>query len=313
MRSLTRAQALQNRAFLQALAQTGNTREAARLCGLNRSMLTKRRAKDPVFAAEWEAAVAVGQGAARTPPPAATAAVRRPDYRPVRLANGRVQLRRAKPRSLDRAAEQAFLAALSATANVRLAARAAGFSHSAFYARARTDPGFARELRLALALGYERLEAALIHSFTADAHAHDAWRHNAPPPIPPMTPEQAIQLLTLHQKEVRLGGTPPLMRRRANEPEAALTMRLVLMHEHRMQREREAYEVAEAARRTGAEDPPHAPPAPVLPDLAQVASAKPRNSAERAPAAARREIAPGRVSERRPDVAMFGGWRITKE
>ncbi|MFN1208532.1 hypothetical protein ACKXGD_16360, partial [Enterococcus lactis] len=59
-----------------------------------------------------------------------------------RLANGRLQLRAPTRRRLTREHEQAFLAALSATANVRLSAAAAGFSHSAFYQLRNYNPAF---------------------------------------------------------------------------------------------------------------------------------------------------------------------------
>src|SRR5690554_6613137 len=58
-RPLKRRQALQNRAFLDALRRTGNVRLAARELGVHRSTFTKRRAKHPAFAAEWDAALAI--------------------------------------------------------------------------------------------------------------------------------------------------------------------------------------------------------------------------------------------------------------
>lgn len=83
---------------------------------------------------------------------------------------------------MTREHEQAFLAALSATANVRLSAAAAGFSHSAFCHRARSRPAFAREINMALRMGYDRIEMALLESTLPGSHADDAWRHNEPPP-----------------------------------------------------------------------------------------------------------------------------------
>ena len=44
--------------MLRALRRFGNTREAARDLGVNRSTFTKRRAKHPSFAAAWSAAFA---------------------------------------------------------------------------------------------------------------------------------------------------------------------------------------------------------------------------------------------------------------
>src|SRR3546814_8384610 len=63
-----------------------------------------------------------------------------------RLASAGLQLRRAEPGRMTRAAEQTFLRALSDSANIRLAA-AAAFAHSSFYAKARADPVFAKEMQ----------------------------------------------------------------------------------------------------------------------------------------------------------------------
>lgn len=263
-RPFTRAQAHENRAFLKALAKTGNAREAARALGAHRAKFTRRRAKHPAFAAEWDAALAsahamLQKGRASTAEPTLH-----------RTPSGRVQLRRpGGRRRLTRAAEQAFLAALSATANVRLSAAAAGFSHAAFYARKKQSPAFAREWRLALARGYERLELALVAGTLAESHRDDAWRHNDPPPIPPMSCNQALQLLYLHQKEARLIAEPDHLKRRRGESDEAHSLRLQAMAEARLQQQREAYEVAEALRRKG--KPSRFEPAPpVLPALDQV-------------------------------------------
>lgn len=276
-------------AFLRALARHGNAREAARALGLNRATLTRRRAADPAFAARWERALAVARE---------RLAARAPDAgtRLVRLASGRVQRRRRPPRALGRAAEQAFLLALSATANVRLAAAAAGFSHSAFYARRREDPAFAREMQAALAEGYGRVEAELLAAGLEgrDGAETDDWRRNDSPAVPPMTANQALQLLHLHQKEARLDHMPERMRRRRGEPEAAWHERLTQMGEHRLARGREASLAAERARRAEREP---APPQPALPDLAQVGGWS-RADPTRIPHDAER--------------ALFGGWRLDR-
>jgi hypothetical protein len=212
-----------------------------------------------------------------------------------RLAGGRLQLRRAHPRRLTRSAEQAFLAALSATANVRLSAAAAGFTHSAFYARKKASPAFAREWRLALEMGFERVEMALLESWRIESHADDAWRHNDPPPIPKMSPNQALQLLYLHQKEARLWSEPDYIKRRRGESKEAWSIRLSAMHEARQQRDREAFDLAEAARRERGE-PSHLEatlrPLPALDQVTGWSEADPEKEAHD------------------KDRALFGGWRI---
>lgn len=290
-RPLTREQMLQNAAFLKALRRTGNAREAARELGVHRSTFTKRRAKHPAFDTEWDAALALAHARLHIVPGKQDC----DEPRIVRRSNGRLQLRRAQPARLTREAEQAFLVALSATANIRLSAAAAGFSHSAFYHRRRTNPAFAREMRLALQMGYERIEMALLENADPRSHADDAWRHNDPPPIPPMTANQALQLMYLHQKEVRLQAEPPHIKRRRGESPEAHSTRLAAMYRARIERDREAFRIAEAERRTAGRPSPFGPPAPVLPALDQVTGWSKANP-EKAP--------------HDPTRALFGGWRL---
>ncbi|MFL9841374.1 hypothetical protein ABS767_10400 [Sphingomonas sp. ST-64] len=184
-----------------------------------------------------------------------------------------MQLRAVPGRALDRAAEQAFLSALSATANIRLSAAAAGFSHSAFYARRRQSPAFAREMQLALQTGYERVEMALLAAAHPSSYRDDAWRHNDPPPIPSMTADEALTLLRLHHQSVRLQAEPPHLKRRRGESREAHSFRLSEMYKARLQRDRDAFDVAEAERRAAtaaSSESPFEKPFPTLPALDQV-------------------------------------------
>jgi hypothetical protein len=268
-RPFNRRQAKENAAFLTALRRTGNAREAARSLGFHRSTMTKRRARDAAFAAEWDAALAFAHAHLNT-------AEQQPETtepRAIRTASGRLQLRALPRRALDRAAEQAFLSALSATANVRLSAAAAGFSHSAFYARRRQSPAFAREMQLALETGYERVEMALMEAALASSYRDDAWRHNDPPPIPSMSVDEAMMLLRLHHQSVRLQEEPPHIKRRRGESHEAHSYRLSAMYEARLQRARDAFDVAEAERRSATaatSESPFEEPLPTLPALDQV-------------------------------------------
>ena len=271
IRPLTPKQATQNAAFLAALRRTGNVRAAAETLGLNRSMLIKRRGKHPAFAADWDAALVFadanppsrlqegqGEGPSATPAP-----------QPTRTPSGGMQLRRSSRRRLTHDGEQRFLAALSATANVRLSAAAAGFSYATFYARRRRSPAFAREMRLALQCGYERIEAALLQGFAPASHADDAWRHNDPPPIPKMTAAEALQLLQHHRKTARLQAEPEHIKRRRGESSDAYSFRLAAMHRAQLERDREAFAVAEAERQIRGERAWFAE-GPSLPALDQV-------------------------------------------
>ncbi|KQM13237.1 hypothetical protein ASE73_12370 [Sphingomonas sp. Leaf24] len=232
-RPYTRKQALQNAAFLAQLERTGNARDAARVTGLNRAMMSQRRNADPDFAQRWEAALTL-----------AAARLARPDQvqGPARVvrSKGRLQLRISRTRTIDRDAEQRFLAALSATANVRLSARAVGFTHSSFYARARTHPGFAREMRVAIAIGAERLEAALLESGLPESGTHDHWRHNDPPAIPPMTVAQAMQMLNRNVRRERALTNPDALPKRGENNAAWIERRVQAIGVCRMLGEEEA-------------------------------------------------------------------------
>jgi hypothetical protein len=207
---------------------------------------------------------------------------------------------------LTRECEQAFLAALSATCNVTLSAAAVGASPRAFYRRKRQCPGFAREMRMALQMGYERLELALLEGHQPGSHEHDEWRHNDPPAIPPISANQALQLMYLHQKAVLLVEEPTPMRRRRGESSETRNERLALMAEARDRRAREEFEAAEADRWARGE-PAWGPAGEEvrarlglpeglgLPDLAQVTGWS-RADPDKAP--------------HDPERALFGGWRV---
>ena len=319
-RPLTRGQALQNRAFIKVLRKTGNVRLACRELGLKYGTMQHRRMMHPAFALRWDAALAFAQArfdeVGRKRP--STRATKRPLTQPspaegrglfrtaggemvlCRRNDGKLQMRRAQPGKLTREAEQAFLAALSATCNVSLAAAAVGSCFNAFARRRRKDQAFAREMRLALQRGYEALEMALLAGHAAASHEHDDWRHNDPPPIPPMTANQALQLMYLHQKAALLVDEPTPMRRRKGESHEALCERLALMAEARDERAREAFEAAEAERHERGL-PAWGPAGEEvrrrlgLPDLAQVTGWS-RADPDKAP--------------HDPDIALFGGWRI---
>jgi len=265
-RPFTRAQAPENRAFLAALRRTGNVREAARMVGAHRAKFTRRRAKHPAFATAWDAALVVAH-AALSKPSATHATANAP--RIIRTRSGRLQVRRVPNGRLTTERAQVFLAALGATANVRLSAAAAGFSHSAFYARAHADPGFAREMRLALRQGHERLQWALIASWSPLSYEDDAWRHNDPPAIPPMTADQALMLLAIRQKIACEADEPAHIKRRRGESTDAHSFRLTAMYQQRLARDREGGDIAEAERQARGARPRFEMDV-VVPDLAQV-------------------------------------------
>jgi hypothetical protein len=251
-RPFTPLQAHQNEMFLDSLARSGNVRLSARAAGVGYGTIQHRRSAHADFAQRWEATVAavdarlhlaggrrgpeadvIASGAKRSRKARGgdaeaglprRCAPRNDAYRTqggepvvVRTRNGKLQVRLAHPGKLTLEAEQAFLHALSATANVRLSAAAAGASPAAFYRRRKLDPVFAREFRLALKMGWERLEAAAVAAGLAGSHSRDRWRQCAPAPIPPLSFDQAFQLLCLHDRSVNQGWEKPHRRRRRGE------------------------------------------------------------------------------------------------
>jgi hypothetical protein len=195
-----------------------------------------------------------------------------------------------------------------------LAAAAVGADPHAFYRRRKKDPGFAREVRLALQTGYDRLELALLESMPPSAYEHDEWRHNDPPAIPPMSASQALQQMYLHQKEARLTAEPWWLKRRRGESREAHSERLALMAEERDRLRREEFEIAEAER--WAQGLPAWGPAGE--DVRNKLGLGPRLRGNDAGAFSLPDLAQvtgwSRADLKKalhdPDVALFGGWRI---
>lgn len=296
-RPFTRTQVLENRAFLKALARTGNVRLACRELGLKYGTMQHRRRRQRVFAARWDAALVVAEarlarvgvcGPSAAPLPRSRSARVDPlpqaerGYRTaggevaiVRRRDGKLQVRRAQRGKLTLQAEQAFLLALSATCNVALAAAAVGAAEAAFHRRRRKDPAFAREMRLALKMGYDALELAVAEGLEAASHEHDEWRANDPPALPPLSAGEAIRLLELRFRQARLVEEPLSVRRRRGESREAHSMRLTALWEERQRLARDEFEVAEAERAERGEPAWGPAGAEVrarlgLPDLAQV-------------------------------------------
>ncbi len=310
MHRFTPRQALENAAFIAALRRTGNPRLAAAELGVHRSTYLKRRAESAAFAAQWDAAILACHAAltlAGGPrPPEGTRTFSRKSTCPHsalrtqggeiavgRTRGGRLQLRRSPPGRMIAAAEQAFFAALAASANIRLSAAAVGFTHSAFYQKKHARPAFAAEMKLSLTIGYDRVECASMERTLQALHgggADNAWLDHAigdDNPIPTLTWEQAFQQLCLHRNTVRLDGDRPPGRRAhiPESPQAAF---------HSIARKIDAIKRAIRYEATGSWRFTHEPPPAKLPPLRLVtgwsrASGKPRHN---------------------PKLALFGGWRI---
>ena len=267
--------------------------------------MERRRELVPGFRVEWTAALVVAAArlhagvAHRSPVVPADAVLggqRTAGGEPVfrRTRGGYLQQQAAAPGRLTRRCEQGFLLALSVTANVHLSAAAAGTTTRNLYRRREADEAFAREWRIALEEGYSRLQLRCLETADPESHTHDAWRHNERPEMPPMSHNQMIQLMYLHQKEARLLAEPAYLKRRRGESTDAHSYRLGEMYRLGEQRSRERFRVAEAVRGARGQATHFDWERIVLPDLAQV------------------EAGRGDPSKATHDggTAMFGGWRI---
>ena len=106
-----------------------------------------------------------------------------------------------------------------------------------------------------------------------------------------MSPDQVLQLLSLHQKSVRQGWEKPHRRKRRGESWDTYTERLRAMWAAEQARAAEDAAVAAAAL---ADRAAAIPPPPELPALEQVAGWSKAKGG----------------GKHNPDLAMFGGWRI---
>ena len=172
----------------------------------------------------------------------------------------RAQMVRVGPGGWTRARRQAFLDALAETCNVTMATAAAGMRGKSAYDLRKVDPVFAGLWQEALALGYERLETALLRHALVGVNAleiggqperaeipaalPEAREENVPPPaerrrhaVPgsgivgdsptPVQVQVALAMLNRRDAAERRGGVPRGLRKATlAEAEAALTERL---------------------------------------------------------------------------------------
>jgi hypothetical protein len=197
-------------AFFRALGETGNRTIAAERARVSQSWVTLHRTTDPAFAARVEAAIAAARErlrAATSAAPAATWRAQAGEELVVRGTNGRrTQIARARLKQWTPRTEARFLAALAACCNVAAACRAVGMSQAAAYNHYARWPDFEKRWEAALEEGFERLELAL---FDHAGRAFEAVDYPPDMAMPPVTFDQAIQLLGLHQSRVHKIGKRP--------------------------------------------------------------------------------------------------------
>ncbi len=232
--------AARKRAFLHFLAATGNQTISAEWAKVSRAWVCLNRKEDAGFDAACRGAIAAArdrfQGrpspSLRTngegePPPLAPPAGGRgiSSNQPprgwkfldgvelvVRGSNGRrTQIGRARVGQWSARVEERFLAALSATCNVKAACAEVGKHATSAYAHRRRWTAFARRWDAAIETGYVRIEMALL------AAGCNLFSGSELPPeeaLRDMTVDQAIHILHMHKHEARgIGGRPGLRAR----------------------------------------------------------------------------------------------------
>jgi len=154
----------------------------------------------------------------------------------------RVQQRRARHDGWTQKRRKQFLDALAGSCNVRKAAAAAGLHASNAYALRQRDPAFADLWKEALALGYERLEEALLEHALRSMNAIEIDPLDTPPLGQGPAAEQAQPgsgaIVALSTKDVQLallllnrhrgtveGRGKPAARRRATPEETNAALR----------------------------------------------------------------------------------------
>lgn len=218
--------ASRKRAFLAALAATGNQTLAAERAKVSRSWVQLHRTGDSGFRRACEDAVAQARAALRqaqgervTNGPSARWSFHDGEELVVKGTGGagggkRVQIARARLRQWSPRVEKRFLTALSASCNVKAACAEVGLTPASAYNHRRRWPGFAARWREALEIGYDKIECALIH---AAGNLLDPEGPVEVGPVREMTAAHAIHLWHMHKHQVRgLGKRPGL---RAREPD----------------------------------------------------------------------------------------------
>ena len=180
---------------------------------VSRSWVCKERGLNPEFDAECGRVIASAQARLRQ-----SEANRPPEgwghldgvELVVRGTNGRrVQIARARAGQWTARSEDRFLEVFAATCNAKAAYEAAGKSKGSAYTHRRRWPGFGRRWEEAEAMGHGQLEEALCERGENLFSSPELPADVPKPYLPAMTVQEAIQLVKLHQYQVREIGKAP--------------------------------------------------------------------------------------------------------
>jgi len=199
--------------FLRSLERTGNARASAEEAGVDHTTAYLRRRTHPDFASDWEwvlqahaervAREKAAEASSFTPPPVPAPAGRESPS----LAEGGgalvaagSRLKRPGHDRWSKRKEQAFLAELAATGNLRLASKAVGISYEAVRKRRRKDPQLAAACAAAIEACRARIPEFLAGA-TAATFDPEAIDDDGTNPLPKVTIAEAIRIAQLN------GGT----------------------------------------------------------------------------------------------------------
>jgi hypothetical protein len=213
-------------AFLRALERTGSVEAAARDSGIDKTTAYGRRKAHPDFAEAWDAALRLRSGRAEAevrervgfwervkngllPAPSPGSPFDKLGASQTYPSQGRGadrhellattslggQMKRAGPGRWSQAAEQRFFEELAATANVKLAAEAAGVSKNAVYARRMKRADFRAKWDAVLETGREAIEMHLVETAKKSFDPDDLDTGEVQPKV---SVAEAIKIVQLH-------------------------------------------------------------------------------------------------------------------
>ena len=205
--------AARRRAFLSAVAATGNQTLAAERTKVSRSWVQLHRSGDPEFRQAVEDAVAaararLGHNAERKPP--SGWGFLDGEELVVKGTGGsgggkRVQIARARIKQWSPRVEARFLATLAATCNVKAACAEVGMTAASAYGHRKRWMGFAARWDEAIEEGFMRLEAGLLEhggNVFSGEHPKESEVAAAFRAAGPMSVAQALQILHMHKHRV---------------------------------------------------------------------------------------------------------------
>ena len=198
--------------FLDALGRTGCVKTAAATAGVDVTGVYRRRRREADFAGAWAEVLAARDARARSmvkvdlplpPAPSPEGAgekVGETGFGPMLRATGRARW--------GVRAREAFLIELTISANVRRAARAAGFSFESAYRRRRQDGSFAEAWDAAIDVGQARVRALLIEA-AGVRFDPESLPIGTVSVLPPVTVGEAISIAKLTRVGGGGGGAEP--------------------------------------------------------------------------------------------------------